>query len=383
MTVFDLRYLRCRAIGGEVAGLSPLRRGDMPGLAALEARDAGLGLRFDQGTRTVSCTAGGVTHTLTFDLDQGGMVTSWLRGAVELLAAPDGQRGLQGKVEWTDLHTGDWTRHSAVQGADLNGVGGNCFGFYEQVNADGSVTVTVDYIPVEEDPAGTRGVPYVNSWHGGGVVYWNTVPCQLRIDLCVGGQADVHEIKLDVMPNFEAVTVGHDVNAQVVLFANTAVYPNLLAWDGSTRTTMSQATSGVDYYQADFRGYMMDDTKLVGDEEADDTSLVGSAGFLSAAAGTGDSDLAVALGGVLGADPKTGARRLGDSPGGNAWRWMQNHGGADGPTAPNFVAIGFGQCLSSRLQAATALRTFGREAGPTVDATLLTGTNVTNETVAL
>jgi hypothetical protein len=374
---------------------SVLSFGAVPGITNVASiagfgKDFGYGVDYQRGTRTVTHTVGGVTHVLTFNLSMGGMVQSWTRSGVELLNYnASGRRGLQATMHWTDAYVGELFQHTAVQGGDTyaTGVtrqrGGIVTGFSETTTGS-SKTVVVDYIPIELDPDGRYSVPFVRADHFGGAhrpVYWTSTPMRLTIEIGNGGAADRHRILVEALPSWTVQTAATDATIHIQACFNTSVFTSLVTWDGSTRTEVSAATSGVDGYQADYRGYMMDSAKLVGDDEADDTSLIAEAGIVSAAAGDANSDVAVGFGNRLAFDAKTGNRTLGDAFTGNAWRWMQNHGDSDGPDEANFIGIGYGQFLSSRIHATDVVRTIprGREQPIRSEVFMYTGTNATNE----
>jgi len=370
---------------------SRLSSESLPGLVPIqslrthqESPVLGYGMNLRREPRVIEVTAGGVTHTLTFDLNCGGMVTSWDRAGTELLNSRNPMRGLQCQLDWTDFTVGEAVQHAAVQGGDRfssdagNVRGGHVLSFAESLPASGGRRVSVTLIPIEQDPRGEFSIPGVRADHGGTQrvgVWWRDMRMVVVYDICYLGKPDVHRVTVTVQTPFSVRSTQFDMALYVRAFCDVTALDNLVLWDGSTRTGISSGTSGVTGYQADLRGYMLDSARLVGDDESGTTSVKAAQGIVSAAAGTGNGDAAFGIGNVQDADAKTGARVLGDTPNGNAWRWMQRHGGTG---TQNFIALAYGQFLSNRIHGG-AERSWPADTAISTNAYLFTGTHATNE----
>lgn len=326
---------------------------------------------FRQGRRTFAFQDFAVTNEVTFDFDRGGAIVSWRRDGAELVDAGNPRRGIQAGLTWTDWEaTGEFVRHTAVQGGDyLDGAGRVKFWRWNEQRKEMVVTV----VPVELDPRGRDGVELVSSYHGPSSRWWKDLVFEIRYQFGESGQHNVRFAYSWAGASLQRRVAHFDVGMYLVCYPLLSELPDLIVYrPGLTNETIAGASTTpgptIRGFQAHNRGYMLGVDKLKGDDEADDTSLAGAGLTSVTAAG---ANHALGFGGIV---RDLDGFVLGDPTNPNAFRWQQNRSGVG-----NYLKIGVGQWLSSRIIDADAVRRMPARAA--LRCALLVGTDSSNKLV--
>lgn len=333
----------------------------------------GYGFEVDADSRVTVEVAGAADHVLRFAPNGGGMIDSWIRNGYELLnRGPAGQelrRGIQAGLEWTDDVSGEFTRHLALQGGDLHTAGGARGGrmlyLTEKHPEEGGVVVTTSCIPIELDPGGSLGIPFVKTWHGGKdnrPVYWRDL--RLTVELWVNWQGidDLHRFTVTV----DGLPVVRSAFFDMALYLAGFFVPDdmkhLAVYDifNDAETFLSSGISGVPGYQDEWRRYLGGVTEFRGDDEGS-TTATPTASDRVGVGYTDQSNYTAMWAQYLNpADsPLASPRDLASLPHGNGWSWLQNRVGTSGPTGQQTACVAPGIYFSNRIHPQSTVRTMG------------------------
>jgi hypothetical protein len=342
---------------------------DQPGIG-YQFPGGGL-MAVNAGTRSITWTDTGTTYVATFDLGQGGIIRSFTRDGVELLQG--GTKGVEAQLIWTDTNqTGEFVRHDLVQGSDRWGTdptnrrGGLVRSFTNTTLSDGTVVVSVELWPIVHFSDGYGSIPGVTNWHDGGElhpVYAFGIPMTVTHQFGIDGNKDLHKTTVTVDNREELVNSAFfDMSLYVAFYSNTTTFSQMEAWDGTTASAIAELN----------RRYTMDSAVRQGDDEtSSNATYIATEGWVQSRGGS-TSDQALAVGGALASDDKSGNRQLGDARAGNGWSW--NNDSSD-------RLICYGQWLTNRIHSSTAQRVLPVDATIVGDVFWATGTATANRSL--
>ncbi len=326
-------------------------------------------------TETVTVVGATTTHTLVFNKNAGGSLSSWTVNnagagfADQILNRYDSfVRTLQATAEWVDADSGELTKHQPMQGGDyyslptLGDVAtspGSILKSFQvhPLDATGDRRIEVVSIPLDFDPDGAFGAPGLSTGHDGAKynpVLWKNVRIGLTLTINYKGIENVHKVEAKVYLPSAIKTGFFDCGLYAPLYLDAGKFAQVRCYDAITavETTLSNGTLGAgDYYEAEYRPYFMNGSVIYEDNVgnvAGGTKITSGLGGV-AATGAADANLAVAMVSLLGGDAVTSLdSSVANIRTGNGWVWAQNRAGANGQDGANCVYLAAPSLLTGR-----------------------------------